>query len=109
MLDAVFGSKAAENVLLYLQNYGEGYGLDIARTFGIYPTSVNNQLKKLEAAGVLVKRPLGRTVLYSWNPGNPLVKPLRELLQRTLESLPEKEIQLYYRQRKRPRKSGKPL
>lgn len=109
MLDAVFGSKAAESVLLFMQNYGEGYGLDIARTFGLYPTSVNNQLKKLESAGVIINRPIGRTHLYTWNPRNPLVKPLRALLQETLESLPEQELQAYYRQRRRPRKSGKPL
>lgn len=109
MLDAVFGSKAAKNVLLFMQNYGEGYGLDIARTFDLYPTSVNNQLKKLEGAGVLINRPIGRTNLYTWNLRNPLVKPLRALLQETLESLPEQELQAYYRQRRRPRKSGKPL
>lgn len=109
MLEAIFGSKAAENVLLFMQNYGEGYGLDMARTFGLYPTSVNNQLKKFESAGVLVNRAIGRTRLYTWNPGNPLVKPLRALLQKTLESLPEQELQAYYRQRRRPRKAGKPL
>ena len=109
MLEALFGSKAAENVLLYMQNYGEGYGLDIARTFDLYPTSVNNQLKKLEEAGLLVNKSAGRTIIYSWNPRNPLVRPLRLLLQEYLEALPDGELEAFYRQRRRPRKADKPL
>ncbi|MCG8505625.1 MAG: winged helix-turn-helix domain-containing protein [Sphingomonadales bacterium] len=108
MLEALFGSRAAERVLLHLQNYGEGYGRDIAQTFGLYPTSVNAQLRKFEEAGFLVRRTLGRTRLYSWNPRNPLVAPLRTLLQAALESLPENELETYFRQRHRPRKFSKP-
>ena len=109
MLEALFGNRAAERVLLYLQNYGEGYGRDIAQTFGLYPTSVNAQLRKFEEAGFLVQRAAGRTRLYSWNPRNPLVAPLRNLLQTALESLPDRELQAYFRQRRRPRKFSKPV
>ena len=109
MLDSLFGSKAARNVLLYLQAYGEGHGAGIATTFGIYPTSVSNQLGKLEVEGLLVSRLVGRTRMYCWNPRNPLVPPLRKFLQAVLEALPEDEVQAYFRQRRRPRRAGKPL
>ena len=109
MLEAIFGSKSARQVLLYLQNYGDGYGREIARTFGVAPLQVQNQLKKLEEAGWLVSRTAGRTRIFTWNPNNPSLQSLRAFLQTELDALPRQEIQAYYRQRRRPRKSGKPL
>ncbi len=109
MLDTLFGSKSAKAVLLFLQTYGEGYGREMAQTFGIRPVQVQNQLKKFEAGGWLVSRSVGRTRLYSWNPRNPLVGPLRQFLQAATDTLPDDEVRAYYRQRRRPRRAGKPL
>ncbi len=109
MLEAIVGSPTAEKVLLYLQNYEQAYGRGIADTFGIAQSQVQKQLTKLEAGGVLVSRLIGRTRLYQWNPRNPLVPALRELLGLALESLPAAEQQRYYRRRTRPRRSGKTL
>ncbi|MCH8323457.1 MAG: winged helix-turn-helix transcriptional regulator [Proteobacteria bacterium] len=108
-LEELFGNKSAERVLLFMQNYGEGYGREIAKTFGIPQPMVRNQLLKLENAGWLVSRPIGRTRLYSWNPGNPLVKPLRNFLDKSLEAIPEDQTVTFFRQRRRPRKAGKPI
>ena len=109
MFDALFGSKSAKHVLFYLHTYGEGYGREIARTFAVGPLQIQNQLTKLEQAGWLVSRPIGRARIFGWNPRNPLVKPLRKLLQDAMDALPHSEIQEYYRQRRRPRKAGKAL
>lgn len=109
MLKAIVGSLTAEKVLLYLQNYEQAYGREIADTFGIAQSQVQKQLIKLEAGGVLVSRLIGRTRLYQWNPRNPLVPALRGLLGLALESLPTAEQQRYYRRRTRPRRSGKAL
>ena len=109
MSEAIFGSKSARHVLLYLQNYGEGYGREIAKTFDVALLQVQNQLKKLEEKGWLVSRTAGRTRIYTWNPGHPSVPSLRAFLQTELDALTDREIQTYYRQRRRPRKSGKPL
>ena len=108
MLRAVLGSLAAERTLLYLQNYGDGYALEIARTFGLSSSQVLKQLSKFENAGVLVSRPVGRARVYYWNERNPLVGDLRRLLQSGLEALPSEEIQRFYRDRRRPRRKGKP-
>ena len=81
----------------------------MAQTFGIRPVQVQNQLKKFEAGGWLVSRSVGRTRLYSWNPRNPLVGPLRQFLQAAIDTLPDDEVRAYYRQRRRPRRAGKPL
>jgi DNA-binding MarR family transcriptional regulator len=108
MFEAVFGSVAAERTLLYLQNYGEGYARAIAETFGMSPTQASKQLEKLENGGVLISRSIGRARVYYWNERNPLVADLRRLLQSLLESLPPDEIETHYRQRRRPRRKGKP-
>ncbi len=39
MLEAILGSTAAERVLFFLQNYEQGYGREIAATFGLAPIS----------------------------------------------------------------------
>ena len=108
MLKAVFGSPAAERTLLYLQNYGDGYARQIAQTFGMSSSQVLKQLSKFEEAGFLVSRSVGRTRVYYWNERNPLARDLRRLLQSALEVMPRNEIQRYYRERRRPRRKGKP-
>lgn len=108
MLEAVLGSVAAERTLLYLQNYGEGYALAIAETFGMSASQIGKQLSKFENGGFLVSRPVGKARVYTWNERNPLVEELRKLLQTTLEVLPDSQTQRYYRQRRRPRRKAKP-
>jgi predicted transcriptional regulator len=109
MLEAVVGSAAAEKVLLYLQAYEQAYGREIAATFGVAQSQVQKQLQKLESGGVLVSRLNGRTRLYQWNRRNPLVPPLRALFEAALDALPASEQKAYFRERRRPRRSGKQL
>ncbi len=109
MLEAILGSAAAEKVLLYLQNYEQAYGREIAATFELSNSQVQKQLLKLESGGVLASRLVGRTRLYQWNPRNPLVPALRALLAVALDSLPANEQQRIFRKRTRPRRSGKAL
>ena len=109
MIESIVGSAAAEKVLLYLQNYEQAYGREIAATFGLAQSQVQKQLRKLESGGVLVSRLAGRTRLYHWNPRNTLVPPLRALLQVALEALPPAEQQQHFRRRTRPRRGDKAL
>jgi len=109
MLEAIVGSVAAEKVLLYLQNYEQGYGREIAATFDISNSQVQKQLLKLESGGLLVSQLVGRTRLYQWSRRNPLVPPFRALLKVALDSLPAGEQQRFFRKRTRPRRSGKAL
>jgi DNA-binding transcriptional ArsR family regulator len=109
MLDKLFGSKSAESVLLYLQNYGDGHVRGIAETMKMSPSQAQKQLSKFESGGFLVSRRLGRTRVYSWKPGNPLVSDLRQLLETRLELSTPVEREQYFRERRRPRKNDKPL
>jgi DNA-binding transcriptional ArsR family regulator len=109
MLEAIFGSSAAERVLIYLQNYEQGYGREIAATLDMAQSQVRKQLEKFESGGILVSRLVGQTRLYQWNPRNPLVPPLRGLLSKAIDSLPREDRERYLRRRTRPRRGGKAL
>ena len=109
MLDKLLGNETAEKVLLYIANYGEGHTSGIAQTFEIPKSQVYKQLIKLEEGGVLVGRSLGNLRMFSINPRCPYKSELEVLLMKALKLLPKSEIEKYYRQRRRPRRTGKKL
>ncbi len=109
-LEVLFGGKAAARVLLFIENYGDGYPSRIAKTFDMPLSEVQKQLGKFERAGILVSRKVGTSRIYTWNPRDPALAGLRELLRQTLEDgIPEEAQQAYFRQRQRPRRRNKPI
>ena len=109
VLDAICGNRSAAQVLLYLETYGEGYGKGIADTYGVAVSAIQRQLKRLEANGVLVSRMVGGSRLFEFETRNPTVRRLQELLRAELDSLPDALTKRFFRQRRRPRRTGKPL
>ena len=109
MWTGIFGNPTAEKVLLYLERYGEGYALAIAKTFRLPVSQIQRQLLRLEASGVLVSQSKGRTRIFQWNPRCYFLNELKATLARILEFLPREEQQKYFLQRTRPRRTGKPL
>lgn len=109
VLDAIFGNRSAAQTLLFLEAYGSGYALRIADTYGVPVSSIQRQLIRLEASGVLVSRKIGTARVFEFNPRNPTVKRLRAFLAAELEALPDSETKALYRQRRRPRRTGKEL
>jgi predicted ArsR family transcriptional regulator len=107
VLEAIFGNRSAVQVLLFLEAYGSGHASRIATTYDVPVMAVQRQLKRLEANGVLVSGTVGRTRVFEFNQRNPTVRELRKFLAAELELLPEADIRAYYRQRQRPRRSGK--
>jgi len=109
MLEGLLGNATAEKVLLYIEQYGEGYALAIAKTFDKVTLSmVQRQLQRFERAGILVSVSKGRTRLFQWNPRYPFLVEVRAILRKALTSLPERDQRLYFRERRRPRRTGKP-
>lgn len=108
VLEALFGNRSAAQVLLFLQNYGEGHARRIATTFDVSHMAIQRQLRRLEAEGLFVSRMVGSTREFSWNPGSATVRDLRVFLEAELERLPREITAQYFRQRQRPRRSGKP-
>jgi len=109
-LETLFGGKAAAKVLLFLENYGDGYASLIAKTYEMPLSEVQKQLNKLEEVSILVSRMVGTSRIYTWNPRDPALEGLRQFLRNTLEyGIPDDTLRKYYRQRRRPRRKGKPL
>lgn len=109
MTEVLFGNRVAEKCLLYIANYGEGYIRGIARTFSISTSQVTKQLQRLEAGGILVNKVSGNTKFFLINPRLVYRKELLTLLEKILATLPEQELEDYYRERTRPRRTGKML
>jgi hypothetical protein len=106
-LEALFGSRSASQVLLFLQNYGEGHARRIATTFGVSHMGIQRQLSRFEAAGLLVSRLVGNTRVFTWNPRSSVARDLRPFLEAELGRMPADVTREYFRQRQRPRRSGK--
>lgn len=109
MLASLFGSRNAERVLIFLFAREEGYAREIARFFATDLKSIQNQLDKLEAAGVLSSRTVGRTRPYTFNPRYPFLPELKALLEKALTFYPEEEREQLMMNRRRPRARGKTL
>lgn len=109
VLESVLGSTSATYVLLFLQNYGEGHASLISKTFDVSVMGIQRQLRRFEDNGILVSRMVGRSRVFTFNDRIPTVKNLRMFLAAELELLPKNATKKYFRQRQRPRRSGKPL
>ncbi|MBX9880106.1 MAG: winged helix-turn-helix domain-containing protein, partial [Candidatus Obscuribacterales bacterium] len=84
MYKALFGSDVAEQCLLYIGNYGEGYINGIANTFDLSKGQVQRQLEKLESGGILVSQFSGNTKLFRINPRLAIKNELTALIEKML-------------------------
>ena len=103
----LFGSRAAEAVLLHLYHYGESYGRAISKDFAISLDSVQRQLEKFSGAGVLVSKSQGRTLLYSWNAKSRLAARLKDLVAVIYDGMSIEARARIFATRRRPRAKGK--
>ncbi|MEO5913444.1 MAG: winged helix-turn-helix domain-containing protein [Luteolibacter sp.] len=108
-LAEMFGSRAAEAVLLHLFHYGESYGRAVSSDFGISLDSVQRQLEKFERAGVLVAMRHGRTVVYSFNPRSKAAARLRDLVAVYYDSMSLEIKEERFAIRRRHRSKDKPI
>jgi len=109
MLEPILGSVNAERVLVYILAREQGYAREIARFFGADPDSIQKQLVKLEAGGVLSSAGAGRTVIYKFSPRYAFLPELKGLLEKALRLYPQAERERLVLSRRRPRRRAKPL
>lgn len=109
MLENLLGNQTVEKVLLYIVNYGEGHTSGIAQTFDLSKSQVRKQLVRLENGGILIGRNVGNLRMFQINPRCSYKKELESLLEKVLSLIPKAETEKYYRQRRRPRRTGKRL
>lgn len=105
-LAGLFGSESAYQVLMYLENYENGYASQIAKTYGTSLNQIQNQLNKFEELDLLVSRKEGTARVFYFK-RSPVTDALRVFLSSMLEHLPKNTVQKYYRDRRRPRRHGK--
>jgi hypothetical protein len=109
MLEGIFGNKTAERVLLHIFHYGEIHASAIARDYEMALNPIKGQLDRFERAGVLVSKELGRSRVYSFNPKSPFTSPVKSLVQMVYDSIPLRERESIFAERRRPRRKGKPV
>jgi predicted transcriptional regulator len=109
MLEPLLGSTTRERVLVFLLGRDSGYASEISRFYAVDLTPVQKQLEKLEAGGVLVSQPVGRTRVYSLNPRYAFRAELRALLTKVLSFYPDDLRAGLLLNRRRPRRAGKPI
>jgi hypothetical protein len=109
MIESLVGNQTAERVLLYIVNYGEGHTSGIAQTFDLPKSQVRKQLIRLENGGILIGRNVGNLRMFQMNPRCPYRKELESLIEKVLSLISVAEKEKYYRQRRRPRRTGKNL
>ncbi len=108
-LAEMFGSRAAEAVLLHLFHHGESYGRAVSSDFEISLDSVQRQLEKFAGAGVLVAMRHGRTVVYSFNPRSKAAARLRDLVAVYYDSMSLEAKEHCFQIRRRHRAKDKPV
>lgn len=109
MLEPLLGSTSSERVLIFICARDEGYSSEIAKFFNTDFFPIYKQVRRLEAEGVLVGRPAGRTKLFRMNPRYPFRKELTSLLKKALSFYPPEAREKLLMNRRRPRRTGKPL
>lgn len=109
MLEKLFGNETLAFIFLNLYHYGEVYSALVEKNTGIASRPILNQLNKMEEAGILVSRLIGRSRLYQFNPKNPVTKPLNEILKITYSNLNIKMKEKMFKERMRPRAKGKDI
>jgi DNA-binding transcriptional ArsR family regulator len=109
MIEAIFGNRTAERVLLYLSQNEQSYGQEISDRLGVPLNLVQRQLRRLEEGGVLAAQSRGRMRFFSLNPRYPFTPELRALLQKAIGFAPAREREQYSPRRDRPRATRKAL
>jgi hypothetical protein len=109
MIETILGSENAERVLIYILVRGKGYASEIADFFGVDLSPIQKQLLKFEAGGVFISTLAGRTRIFQFNPSYAFLSELKELLNKAFQFYPPGEVEQLKMNRRRPRRTGKPL
>lgn len=103
-----FGSRTRTRVLCGLQLLTSSHPRELSRLLGSGLSVVQKALRSLELDGLVAGRSVGRTRVYSLNPGYFAAHELRQLVRR-IASADEGLLHKINELRVRPRRSAKPL
>lgn len=106
-LQVILGNGSAYWLMLFLYHYGQVYPSQVATALNLNLTPLRDQCKKFSDAGILNRKVIGRSVVYSFNQRSPLYKSFYELIASAYKGIPEKEKTKIFGLRTRSRKEGK--
>lgn len=109
VLDEIFGNRTVKRIYLHLFHYGEIHARGLANDYQASVTPFLNQLNRLESAGILVSKEVGRSRIYQFNPKSPFTKPIKQIIEIVYENIPLEEREKTFQTRRRPRRKGKPV
>lgn len=111
MLEYLFANKNVEKILMFLSQHGKAHATQLSCSFDSALDPIQKTLKKLEEGGLLVSFLEGKTRVFQWNPRYPFLSEIQALAKKAYRFLPSHVQITHYKstQRKRPRKTGKPL
>ena len=111
MLEYLFANKNVEKILIYLNLHKKANATQLSRAFNSALDPIQKTLRKLENGGLLVSFLEGKTRVFQWNPRYPFLAEIQALAKVAYTYLPQNIQERDYQpiQRKRPRKTGKPL
>ena len=104
----LFGSPRRTEILILLSLLENTYPSEVSRLLEAPLYSVQKILDGLEVEGVVASRKVGRTRVFSLNPGFFADSELRSLLKRLAKAEPGLR-KLAEKRRSRPRRARKPL
>jgi hypothetical protein len=109
MLEAVLGSEGAERVLMFLAVRKKGYAKEISDFWNMRVSTCQSQLERMERDGLLIAEKSGRTKVYSFNQRYSFLEDVQQLLLKALSFCPPDLRDDLQFNRRRPRRTGKPL
>jgi len=95
MLEALYGSRTIQKILLFLFINGKCYGNQVSRLLNTPLTPLQKALFRLEKGGILMSYFEGKTKVYQFNPAFPLLPELELVLKKTYMLLPAQEKKSY--------------
>jgi len=96
MLEGLCGNRTIQKILLFLFVNNKCYGTQLHHQLKTPLTPIQKALLRLEKGGVLFSYCEGKTRLYQFNPGYPLLPELEQLLKKAYTLLPNHERKAYY-------------
>ncbi len=96
MLEALFGNKNIERILIFLFVNGKGYGTQLHRVLGVPLTPLQKALQRLEKGSIIESYLEGKTRVYQLSPHFPLKDELEQLIKKAFTVLPTQEKKEYY-------------
>lgn len=96
MLQALFGNKTIERILIFLFVNSKCYGTQLHRSLNTPLTPVQKALLRLEKGGIITSYYEGKTRLFRFNPAFPVLSELEQLLKKTYTLLSAHEKKAYF-------------